>query len=71
MAAYQGREGYPPGTWTKAIATLCKSLAPSQLVIAGDNGFLKCVLSVVASDVADGSLCFAVLIVRVDGVGSC
>lgn len=43
MGAWQGTEGFPPASWTKAIAALCKQLAPSQLTIAGDEGILKCV----------------------------
>ncbi|ORY89070.1 glycoside hydrolase superfamily [Leucosporidium creatinivorum] len=41
LGAYLGAEGYPPLAWTKNIATYIKSLAPSQLVIDGSDGFLS------------------------------
>lgn len=41
LGAYLGAEGYPPLAWTKNIASYIKSLAPSQLVIDGSDGFLS------------------------------
>ncbi len=38
LGAYIGREGYPPATWTEAIAGVINQYSKS-LVIDGSNGF--------------------------------